>query len=83
MQRLGDRVRLRLAYSSSVFSLEVLHFALDVVQRLEELQRLLAELAAMVGPQFMELAPRVSQASDLGHAEFEAGLVARVMWCTT
>ena len=52
------------------------HLALNVIQRGEELQRLLADLAAVVHPQLMELAPRVRHAACLGHTEFEAGLVA-------
>jgi len=35
------------------------HLALHVIQRAEELQRLLADLAAVVGPQLVELAPRM------------------------
>jgi hypothetical protein len=39
-------------------------------------QRFLGELAAVVGPQLVELAPRMSQAGGLGHALRDQRLVA-------
>jgi len=50
--------------------------SLHLVKLAEELQRLLADLAAVVGPELMELAPGVRHAADLGHAQLEASLVA-------
>lgn len=47
-----------------------------IVELAEELQRLLADLALMVGPQLMELVPGMRHAAHLGHAKLEAGLVA-------
>jgi hypothetical protein len=64
------------AASSLDLAVGIGHLALDVIQLAEELQRLLADLAAVVGPQLVELAPRVRHAADLGHAQLEAGLVA-------
>ena len=60
---------------SSVFRTEPGCITLDVVQRLEELQRLLAHLALVVGPEFVELATSVGHAAHLGHAQVEALLV--------
>ena len=75
-QRLGDLVRSFLAYPSSLIGLEISDLTLDVVQLAEELQLPLAHLAAVVGPQFMELAPGMGQTPCLGHAQLEAGVVA-------
>ena len=50
------------------------HTPLDLVELTEELQRLLADLAAVVGPELVELAPCVRHAADLRRAQFEAGL---------
>ena len=44
---------------SSVVGAQVCGIALDVVQRLEELQRLFADLALVVDPEFVELAAGV------------------------
>ncbi|MNV40855.1 hypothetical protein D3C71_1324740 [compost metagenome] len=46
------------------------------VQLLDVPQGLLGKLALVGGVQLEELAPRMSHAADLGHAEFKAGLVA-------
>jgi hypothetical protein len=42
----------------------------------EELQRCSPTWLLVVGPQLVELAPRVRHAAHLGHAQLEAGLVA-------
>lgn len=65
-----------LAYSPSLVRHQLSDFTLDGVELAEELQRLLANLAALIGPEFVELAPRVRQATGLGDAELEACLVA-------
>ena len=46
-----------------------------LVELAEELLRLLADLAAMVGPELVELSPGVRHAADLGHSQFEPSLV--------
>ena len=68
VQRIGDSSRLALPYRLALVGVEVVDLALDARTALEELQRLLADLAAVVDPQLVELAPRVRHAADLGHA---------------
>ena len=53
--------------------------ALDVVQRRDQFQSLLGQGAAVVGPQLVELAPRVRQAATLGDTGGEQRLVAGVV----
>ena len=45
-----------------------------IVELAEELQRLLADLALMVGPPLMELAPGMRHAAHLGHAKSKQAL---------
>ena len=59
MQGVGDLGRALLAYSPSLVWFELLHLALDAMDLAEELQRPLADLAAVVDPQLVEL-PAVS-----------------------
>ena len=59
-----------------MLGVEVCNFPFHVVQLDEELQGVFADLAAVVGPQLVVLAPRVRHAADLGYAELEASLVA-------
>ena len=63
-------------YSLSLPGIELAHLALDLIQLHEELQRLLADGALVVDPQLVELAPGVRQATGLGYAHLEAGLIA-------
>lgn len=76
VQRLGPRLRPLLAYSSSRVGVEVAHLFLDLVQPPEQLQRLLGDLALVVGPQVVELATRVREAAGFGDAVVEQLLVA-------
>ena len=55
----------------------VLDLTLEVVQPADDLQRLVSDRALVIGPQLVELTPRVRHAAYLGHAHLEAGLVAR------
>jgi hypothetical protein len=61
---------------SSLFGSCAGDLGFDPEQHLEVPQRLFADLAAVVGPQFMELASGVCDASSLGDAALEGGLVA-------
>jgi len=46
-----------LSYSPSILRLKLGDLAFDGVELAEELQRLLADRAAVIGPEFVELAP--------------------------
>jgi hypothetical protein len=67
--------RFLLSNALSLGRIEPSHLALDVAQLAEELQRVFTHLAAMVGPQLVELAPRLRHTAHFGHAQLETGFV--------
>jgi hypothetical protein len=71
-----DPAGLALSNSSSFIGRGASHLFLDPEEHLEVPQRLLAELAAVVGPQFVEFPPGVRNTPSLGDAALEGGLVA-------
>jgi hypothetical protein len=79
VQRIGDRLGFDLPHLASSISIELLHFALDVIELAEVLQRLLGELALVIRVQIKELTPRVRQTPAFEHAFGQDGFVARVV----
>lgn len=77
MQHCRNPARLALPVSAPARGVTLADLALEVVQLPEELQRLLGDGTLVVGPQLMELAPRVRHAADLGHPQLVAGHRAR------
>ena len=67
MQHCCNPARLALPVSAPARGVPLADLALEVVQPPEELQRLPGDGTLVVGPQLMELAPRVRHAADLGH----------------
>jgi hypothetical protein len=53
--------------------------ALDLIQRAEDPQRLLGDVAAIIGVQIVELTPRVSHTSHFNHTTFKQRLVSGVV----
>jgi len=60
VQQVCGRPGLGLPQSQPFVALQVLGLAFNVVQGAEQLERALGQRALVVGPQFMELSPRVS-----------------------
>ena len=75
----GPRLRSLLAYSQSRLGVQVADLVLHLVEPAEQLQRLLRDLALVVGPQVVELASWVRQAAGFGDAGLEERLVAAVV----
>ena len=66
LQGIDHLARSLLSCSPSFLRLQLGDLAFDGVEFAEELQRLLADLAAMIGPELVELAPRVTAATGTG-----------------
>ena len=80
-ERLGNGLRTLLAHLSPAVGVELLlsGFALDVVQGREQPQRLLGDVAAVIGVQIVELPASVGHAADFDHTALEQRFVARVV----
>ena len=76
VQRIGDRLGSGLADMAARMRIELLHFALDIVELSEVLECLPGELAVVVRVQIEELAPGVREAPAFDHALGEQRLVA-------
>ena len=76
MQGIEQRLRLLLPDGLALIGRKLPDLALDLVDPTELLQRELGDLALIGCMQIKELAPRVRQAADLGHATGDQGLVA-------
>ncbi len=76
MQGIKQRFRLSLPDGLALIGTQLLDLALDLVDATELLQRELGDLTLVGRMQVKELAPRVRQAADLGHATGDQGLVA-------
>jgi len=79
VQGLGPWLRSLSAYSLSNLGVEMPDLFLDLVQPPEQLQRFLSDVALVVGPQVVELAPRVREAAGLDDTLLEQRLVAAVV----
>lgn len=67
MQQIGGRPALELADAQPLLPVQVLDLTLDVVEDAEQLQGLLGQGAAVVGPQLVEFTAGMRQAARLGH----------------
>ena len=79
MQRIGNRFCLRLPHQPAGLGIQVLHLALHLVELPEVFEGVPSNLALVGFEQVEELAPRMRQASALGHALGQSRLVARVV----
>ena len=79
MKLIQNRFGLLLAYSSPFVRLQVGNLPLNLIELLNVDQRLLGNLALVVGMQVEEFAARMRHATRFGHAVGDQGFVARVI----
>ena len=79
MEFIQNRLGLLLAYSSPFVRAQLGDFPLDLVELLNGGQRLLGNLALVVGMQVEEFPARMCHATGFGDAVGDQGLVARVI----
>ncbi len=79
LQRVGRRPALLLPKQASLLGIQFLRLPLDVVQHAEQLERVFGNLALVIGPQLVELAPGMRHAARFGNARPEQCLVAAVV----
>ncbi len=74
---------LHLPYSSPFIRIKLGDFPLDLIELLNGGQRLLGNLALVIGVQVEEFPARMRHATGFGHAFGDQRLVAGAMLCTT
>ena len=79
MKRFGRRCGASLPDPMPLAWSELGNVSLHVIERAEQRQRLASDLAAVVGPEVMELAPGVRHAAGFDDSVLEQGLVSGIV----
>src|SRR5471032_1177001 len=63
----------------SLVCVQSLHLTLDVVESTKQLECFASNLAAVIGPKFMEFTSGMRHAASFGHAQLEQRFVAAIV----